>query len=88
MPKSIPASARKLAKILNQKKRATITAEWFRELVGRHRIEDSFLLSLNSHSIEYHSIAVNRVGQSKFLLSSTIDRYLDEDPYAPSGRED
>ena len=90
MARPISKCARNLQNLLRKNgwKRGTISADYFRELVGRSRIEESFWKRLDEYCIEYHAFAVVRVDYSKFVLVRLSDRYFPEDPYEPSEEDE
>ena len=83
MANSIRSCAKTLHKLmLNDKKaRATMTGDYFREIVDRSRIEESFLTTLNEYTIDAYKLVVVKLSRSKFLLARTYDRYLGDDKY-------
>jgi hypothetical protein len=89
MPATIKQCASKLAILLIKHKvsRATISAEYFREITGRNRIEDAFLKQLLAYCLENKTFVVQKISPEKYLIARTTDRYLPGDPGAPSPDE-
>jgi predicted transglutaminase-like protease len=83
--RSILACCEEIYKVMRRNKvgRATLSSEYFRELVDRSRIEDAFLSSFNKIAIQEFDFAVMRVSRTKYMSFRTTDKFVDEDPYKP-----
>ncbi len=83
MAKSIHFCAKTLHLLMRKHKRAraTLTADFFREIVDRSRIEESFIDALNEYAIDTYQLAIVKLTRSKYLLARTYDRYFVEDEH-------
>lgn len=82
MSKTYSQCSEKLSELLKGRpnKVGALSAEFFREITGRTRIEDSFIVSLNEYSTLNHELAVYRVSPGRFVVFKTNGRYFKEDP--------
>ena len=83
MALSVVGAAKKLSKLRKDYKikRFTLTGQFFRDIVKRGRIEDSFINSLNKVLVDDYQLIVNRLPGGVFLVVSTDHRFLVEDEY-------
>lgn len=72
----------------NKAARGTLTGEFFREIVDRQRIENTFLESLNNHAMEYFQFGIVKLDPSRYLVFRTSDKFFKDDPYKPEDEDD
>ena len=65
----------------NGTSRATITREFFLQIIDRTRIEDSFWENLNKIGKDGYHVVFVEIKRSTILAVRTWDRYLPEDPF-------
>lgn len=71
----------------NRIARGTLTGEFFRDIVDRQRIENSFLDMLNEYAIENYQFGIIKLNSSRYLVFRTSDKFFKEDPYKPEDEE-
>jgi len=62
------------------RKRSTMSHNYFREVTGRAKITDAFVFELNKVSLEHFAFHVARISKTEFIIVRTSSRFFDEDP--------
>ena len=90
MPKSVKECCITIRELLrsNHYARATISIDFFREIVDRHRIEKTFIETLNNYAQEHYRFGMVRLDSLRFMVFRTTDKYFKEDPHALVDGED
>jgi len=89
MPKPLKDCCTTIWDLLRKNKlsRATISAEFFRQIVERQRLETVFITALNDLAMQQYRFGVIKLDPFRFLVFKTTDKYLKEDPYAPTDED-
>ena len=70
----------KLLKAHKNRKRGTMSHDYFREVTERSKISDAFLRDLDQAAIEHFGFHVSRISKAEFVVVRTSSRYFDDDP--------
>jgi hypothetical protein len=71
----------------NKTSRATISVDFFRDIVDRHRIEGVFIAALNRHAMENFKFGIMKLDPYRYMVFKTTDKYFKEDSYVTDDDE-
>lgn len=69
----------------NKAARATMSADYLRQVVDRQRLEKNFINDINEIAISEYDFLIYQLSRNKFLIARTTDKYFEEDTYNEVG---